>query len=150
MARPFTSAAHQNRIQKNPKICEAEIIDRTPDAFADENKGTYEAFYTGSGPEGAWHGPDMVTTRVFTTYGPGPQGCLSALVPLLLFLICLFQLGLLAAIGFAVFSCIGSLIGICRNLRLAAAEQGTNPAFWKIGNWIVSFILTAWLAGGLR
>ncbi len=35
-----------------------------------------------------------------------------------------------------------------RDMRLLMQGREPNPWPWRIGNWLVCFLLTAWLAGG--
>jgi len=83
------------------------------------------------------------------TGGTDQRACLVPSVSLFLFLFCLLRFGLLAAIGFAVFQLIGAVIGSMAQLRMIMEGRRPNPWLWRAGNWAVSFVLTAWLAGGL-
>lgn len=76
------------------------------------------------------------------------SGCASPFITLFLFLIMLGQYGLLAAIGFLVFYTCGAIIGSLRITRGLVLGVLINPWPWRIGNWIISFLLTIWLAGG--
>lgn len=86
--------------------------------------------------------------RVWTATGADGAGCLAPCVTFALFLVCLSQFGLLAAIGFAVFHVVGSIAGSIRSMRMLVEGRQPNPWSWRLGNWFVSFMLTAWLAGG--
>ncbi len=33
-------------------------------------------------------------------------------------------------------------------MRLLMQGRQANPWSWRMGNWLISFLLTAWLAGG--
>lgn len=80
--------------------------------------------------------------------GMDPAGCMAPFVTLALTLICLIQFGLLAAIGFLVFYAIGALLGAVRLTKLLMLGAPANPWGWRVGNWVISFLLTVWLAGG--
>ncbi|MDE7241697.1 MAG: hypothetical protein K2N62_07460 [Desulfovibrio sp.] len=88
--------------------------------------------------------------RVWTATGADGAGCLSPCITLALFLVCLSQFGLLAAIGFVVFHVIGSIAGSLRAMRRLVEGRQPNPWSWRLGNWFISFMLTAWLAGGFN
>ena len=88
--------------------------------------------------------------RVWTATGADGGGCLAPCITLALFFVCLSQFGLLAAIGFVVFHVIGSIAGSIRAMRRLVEGRQPNPWGWRFGNWFISFILTAWLAGGFN
>ena len=88
--------------------------------------------------------------RVWTATGADGAGCLAPCITLALFLVCLSQFGLLAAIGFVVFHVIGSIAGSIRAMRRLVEGRQPNPWSWRLGNWFISFMLTAWLAGGFN
>ena len=88
--------------------------------------------------------------RVWTATGADGAGCLAPCITLALFLVCLSQFGLLAAIGFVVFHVIGSIAGSLRAMRRLVEGRQPNPWSWRLGNWFISFMLTAWLAGGFN
>lgn len=77
-------------------------------------------------------------------------GCLPAAITFFLFFVCLGQYGLLAGIGFLVFHIIGSVLGSVYQARKLMVGIITSPWTWRIGNWLVSFLLTVWLAGGFN
>ncbi|MBO5491156.1 MAG: hypothetical protein J5960_07015 [Desulfovibrio sp.] len=78
------------------------------------------------------------------------EGCLAPGVTCGIALFCLVRLGFLAALGFVFFPTLGSALGFLRNLRQFGAGRPTfNPWPRRTVNWLVSFLLTAWLAGGL-
>ena len=79
--------------------------------------------------------------------GNDQSGCLAASVTFALFMVCLAQFGFLAGIGFVFFHIIGTVMGVMRDLRQFSAGRLPNPWTWRIGNWAVSFLLTAWFAG---
>lgn len=76
------------------------------------------------------------------------NGCLGGAITFGLFIVCLGQYGLLAAIGFMVFYAIGGVIGSVYAARRLMGGMPANPWVWRIGNWLISFTLTVWLAGG--
>lgn len=88
-------------------------------------------------------------SRAFTLAPIDNGGCLASFVTVMLFLICLGQYGLLAAIGFFVFHLIGSILGSVHSARQLVRGLPYNVWSWRVGNWIVSFLVTVWLAGGL-
>lgn len=88
--------------------------------------------------------------RVWTGTGADASGCLAPCITVALFLVCLSQFGLLAAIGFMVFHVAGSIAGSVRAMRRLVEGRQPNPWAWRLGNWFVSFMATAWLAGGFN
>lgn len=76
-------------------------------------------------------------------------GCLPLAITIALFIICLGQYGVLAAMGFIVFHIIGAVAGGIHSARRLMSGLPSNPWAWRIGNWTISFFLTVWLAGGL-
>lgn len=88
--------------------------------------------------------------RVWTATGADGNACLAPCVTFALFFVCLSQFGLLAGIGFAVFHLAGSIAGSIRSMRRLVEGRPANPWAWRLGNWFVSFMLTAWLAGGFN
>lgn len=123
--------------QRDKKVVEAEIVD--PLEQQRENFGGRDY--------------QRARTRVYGqnwTYMPmDMSGCVSPFVTLFIFLTVLGQYGLLAAIGFFVFYVCGSVIGTFYLTRKLMAGLIANPWPWRIGNWLVSFLLAAWLAGGM-
>ncbi|MDO5484347.1 MAG: hypothetical protein Q4F27_05515 [Desulfovibrionaceae bacterium] len=93
-------------------------------------------------------GPHQVFGRVWTS-GTDQRACLAPVGSLFLFLVCVIRFGLLAGIGFAVFLLIGGAVGSMVQLRMLMEGRRPNPWLWRAGNWLVSFSLAAWLAGGL-
>lgn len=87
--------------------------------------------------------------RTFTMAPIDNGGCLSSFITVMLFLICLGQYGLLAAIGFFVFHLIGSILGSVHSARQLIRGLPYSVWSWRVGNWIISFLVTVWLAGGL-
>lgn len=86
----------------------------------------------------------------FSRFSPvDTGGCIAPCVTLGLFLACLAKYGLLAAIGFFVFHLIGSIIGTLRGAHNLALGIPTNVWGWRCANWVISFLFTIWLSGGL-
>lgn len=105
---------------------------------------------TNSSSSNGWQSGSRQNIGGVWTYGPvRMDGCWPACVTFALFLVCLGQFGVLAAIGFLVFHTIGGAIGSVRAARALTFCILWNPWPWRVGNWFISFILTAWLAGGL-
>lgn len=75
-------------------------------------------------------------------------GCAAAFVTCFIFLVCLGQYGALAGIGFLVFHGIGSIMGSVYFARRLMLGLPVNVWLWRVGNWIIPFMLTAFLAGG--
>lgn len=88
--------------------------------------------------------------NLFSYYSVNNGGCAAALITFFLFIICLGQYGLLAAIGFIVFKSIGSVISTIYAGRALALGQPFSVWGWRIANWFISLLLTIWLAGGLN
>lgn len=105
-------------------------------------------FYRGSyGQTGGLGGMNL--GRVWMG-GTDQNGCMAPAITFALFMVCLAQFGFLAGIGFMFFHVVGAVMGVFRDLRQLSAGRVPNPWFWRIGNWTVSFLLTAWLAGGFH
>ncbi|WP_374290229.1 hypothetical protein [Desulfovibrio desulfuricans] len=77
-------------------------------------------------------------------------GCLPPCITFALFMVCLAQFGFLAGIGFVFFHTIGSVMGVLRDVRQFSIGRQPNPWIWRLGNWGLSFLLTAWLAGAFN
>lgn len=124
--------------QQKPKVMDVEIVENEES----ENRGAHRQ-------------------RVWTSMGGGPYfggywtpvdsgGCVAPAITFALFVISLGQFGLLAAIGFFVFHIIGAILGTIYQARQLMAGFACNPWAWRTGNWIISFMLTTWLAGGFN
>lgn len=77
-------------------------------------------------------------------------GCAAAMITCFIFLCCLFQWGLLAGIGFIVFHTIGNIIASVYSARRLMRGLLYNIWNLRIINWVLSFFITAWLAGGFK
>lgn len=85
-------------------------------------------------------------TEAQWAYSANAAGCLPAAVTCALFLVCIAQYGVLAAIGFAVFHLAGNVMAAWRQARQLILGRQFNIWLWRTGNWLVSYLLTAWLA----
>ncbi|MDD4702214.1 MAG: hypothetical protein PHI96_08340 [Desulfovibrio sp.] len=101
------------------------------------NGGNFGGFQAGS-PLG----------QIWITGRDNSNACLAPCITFAIFLVCLAQLGFLAGLGFVFFHTIGSITGTVRQMRLMTRGVMPNLWLWRMGNWILSFFLTAWLAGG--
>lgn len=83
-------------------------------------------------------------------FSPADQGsCLAACVTIFIFFACLGQYGFLAALGFVFFHVLIGIFSSVRQARLLMRGQPFNPWLWRACNWLFSYLLVAWLAGGL-
>ncbi|WP_300787392.1 hypothetical protein [uncultured Desulfovibrio sp.] len=121
-----------------PQVHDAEILHEQP------RRDQY-----GGGNGRAGHTIRFIQFRQSAGFGPGPsEGCLAPAITFGLFLGCLVQLGILVAIGFVVFWCIGAVLGAVLQVRRTLNRQPTNPWIWRIANWLVCLMLVSWLADG--
>lgn len=123
-----------NDNNERARVVDAEIVDGPDNGRANPGR----AFYG--------YGNGINRLRINSYYSD--SGCLAALVTFFVFCACLGQFGLLAAIGFFFFHTIGSIMGTFRASSRLVAGLPWSPWPWRCGNWLVSFLLTAWLAGG--
>lgn len=149
-----------------PRVVDVEVLHGSEE----EHNGTGAGFGTGRGGDLGGHGAGqgnrgggffyrgtfgsagmggMGFGRMWTT-GGDQSGCLAPCVTFALFMVCLAQFGFLAGIGFVVFHTMGAVMGVLRDLRQIGAGRMPNPWPWRLGNWAVSFLLTAWLAGAFH
>lgn len=88
----------------------------------------------------------------FIRFGNGAtdkNSCLLPLTSLLLFIVCLFQYGVLAAIGFGFFHLAGSAaLGVFTMRQLMQGRQ-PDPRLGQVLVRIAAFLLAGWLSGGL-
>lgn len=76
------------------------------------------------------------------------NACLAPCVTLVLFLVCLFQCGFLAGLGFVFFHTLFGILGRVQATSRMMTGEPFNIWLWRLGNWICSFLLTVWLSGG--
>lgn len=131
----------ENRQDKDAgrKVLDAEIVDSDLDA---RQAPTYQRAFNANGPF-------IIRTATLRSTG----GCAASIITIGIALICLGQYGFLAAVGFYVFYLAGGLIGIFFFIRKSASLMllTASPSFlwaWRICNWMLSYLLTAYLAGG--
>ncbi len=122
-------------------VLEPEIIQ--PDEYNSRGWRT-DSSYSAHSRTGAF--ADNGFGRIWTVTSQNQNACLSPCITLGIFCVCLFQLGFLAAIGFMFFYTIGAIIGSLRSMRQMIDARPVNPWPWRVGNWLVSFLLTSWLA----
>lgn len=128
-------------LEKKPrKALETEVVDSGHDSQGAGDQAQWRARDPGQPPYGS----------VWTFSSLQPGGCLAPAITFALFMICLGQYGVLAAIGFFVFHTIGAVIGTLRASRLLASGILCNAWAWRVGNWVVSLLITIWLAGGFQ
>ncbi len=109
--------------------------------FGEQGCGFSGAQFGDFGPAGLHFG------QIWTSGRADQNACLAPCISFALFLACLAQFGMLAGIGFAFFHIAGSMAGTLRDTRMLMQGRQPNPWLWRMGNWLVSFLLTAWLAG---
>lgn len=73
-------------------------------------------------------------------------GCAAMFITFFIFLVLTAQYGLLAGICFIFFHIIGAIAGSFYATRRLIVGLPWNPWPWRAGNWLVSFLLTVWLA----
>ena len=78
------------------------------------------------------------------------NACLTPCITFAIFFVCLAQFGFLAGLGFVFFHTLGAIMGTLRQMRSMAAGKIPNPWPWRFGNWLFSFLVTAWFAGGFN
>ena len=132
-------SANRNQQQDQRRVLDAEVLEPGQEqsrnhhgAFDEERRGF----------DGAQSGQIWISGRT------NQNACLAPCISFALFLVCLAQFGLLAGIGFVFFHVVGSVAGGLRAMRLLMQGRQANPWSWRMGNWLISFLLTAWLAGG--
>lgn len=130
----------RNDCSRGSRVLDVEILE--PESGRQNGGGRRES----RGFQGfAQSGP----TRVLRVVRLNGGGCLAPAITFALFIICLGQYGLLAAISFFVFHVIGGIFSVSRAARDLSLGLPHNVWAWRCGNWAISFLLTAWLAGGL-
>lgn len=132
--RPELPEAKEDR-----RVIEAEIVDSADSQEGWKGQGNYT---TGQARGRTYMGRTLTFAPIDNT------GCLAALVTVTVFMACLFQWGLLAGIGFLFFHTIGSIFSSLHTARQLVRGLPYNIWSLRICNWIISFFITAWLAGG--
>lgn len=138
---PEIRGSAQDTENKAP-VYEAEIVaPESSGSHAGGSKRAWQRVYyqPGSSVNGVW---------MWSPLDSG--GCLAGLITLAFLIACLGQFGILAAIGFLVFHTIGSIMGTLHSARQLMQGRIWNAWPWRIGNWLVSYIITAFLAGGFN
>lgn len=74
------------------------------------------------------------------------NGCFSILITLALAISCAIQFGVLAGIGFLVFSGIGSILTFFLGVKRMMTNKTFNPWFARIISWACAYLLIIWLA----
>lgn len=74
------------------------------------------------------------------------NGCFSALLTVVLAISCLIQFGVLSAIGFLVFSGIGSMLIFFLRIKNIMAHKMFNPWIARVMSWACAYMLTMWLS----
>lgn len=105
----------------------------------------YRRTFTGNSFGGFQAGSPL--GQIWMTGQGNSNACLAPCITFAIFLVCLAQFGFLAGLGFVFFHTIGSVAGTLRQMRLMTTGVMPNPWLWRMGNWVLSFLLTAWLAG---
>ena len=133
----------------------------TPEVLGPENEGRPQGScgngQYGNGPCGSGqygNGPyRQRRIKYFQSYGwpmtsVDQNACLAPVITLILFLVCLFQFGFLAALGFVFFHVLFGVLGSVQATSRMMTGEVFNIWLWRLGNWLFSFLLTVWLAGG--
>lgn len=124
--------------KRKPDVLDVEIIEPDSNGQRHDCQGEYGARWSQRGFSGFWTASPINT-----------GGCVVPAITFALFMVCLGQFGLLAAIGFFVFHVIGAIMGSLYQARQLMAGIPYDPWAWRAGNWVVSFSITMWLAGGI-
>lgn len=131
----------QNQNDEKPRVLDVEIIE--PDGKGGKKTWYYHSRSSDGASQTAYSG-------YFSSLPMGGAGCLAPFVTACLFFFCLGNYGLLAGIGFFVFHVIGAIMGSIQQARQLMLGLPASPWPWRVGNWIISFLLTVWLAGGFH
>lgn len=135
----------QNGSEKNPdsgrKPLEVEIINPEDHDYRESSsQRMWQARYGNQGGfSGYWSASSFDS-----------NGCLAPAITFAIFMLCLGQYGLLAAIGFLVFYVFGSILGTLHSARRLMRGMPVYPWLWRTCNWTASFVFTVWLAGGFQ
>lgn len=135
-------AENRQDIDSSRKVLDAEIVDIDSDAPG--HAPTYQDAYGANG-----------TAFLPAISLQSTGGCAAGIITIAIALICLAQYGILAAIGFYAFYLAGGLIGIFVLIRRSLSlNRLTAPISfiwtWRICDWLLSYLLTAYLAGGFE
>lgn len=121
----------ENR-NNNKHIIEPEIISHSNAQEREAGRGNYYS----------------ENTRIYSLNRISSTGCLSPCVTLIIFLVIVSQYGLLAGICFIFFYICGSIAGSIYMARCLMRGIIINPWVPRGINWILSYLITAWLALG--
>ncbi len=129
---------NQTPLAQEKKPLEAEIVEEESSWSSGQGRGAYRP------------GGRQFFSRTVTFAQIDNTGCMAAFLTCFIFCTCLFQWGLLSAIGFLVFHTIGNVISSVYSARRLI--QGLTYKIWtlRILNWVISFFITAWLSGGFK
>ncbi|MSS26681.1 hypothetical protein FYJ44_01160 [Desulfovibrio sp. PG-178-WT-4] len=140
--------------QDQRRVLDAEVLE----PGQEHSRNDHDAMFGGQGQEqgrgfsgaqfGGFGSGGLHFGRIWTSGRADQNACLAPCISFALFMVCLAQFGLLAGIGFVFFHIVGSVAGGLRDMRQLMQGRQPNPWPWRMGNWLVSFLLTAWLAGG--
>lgn len=130
------------------RVLEAEVLEPDREHGNDDHDSMSGGRDFGGARFGGFGYGGLHFGRVWTSGRAEENACLAPCISFALFLVCLAQFGLLAGIGFVFFHVAGSVAGGLRTMRLLMQGRQANPWSWRMGNWLISFLLTAWLAGG--
>lgn len=133
---------------EDPKIIDVEVIEDHKSEGGQSRQRAYKrTIYTNGRYRTSFQGNGF---SGFMSAAPiNASGCMAPAITLGLFIVCLGQFGLFAAISFFVFHLIGAIMGSIHQARLLIAGLPASPWPWRVGNWVVSFLITMWLAGGI-
>ena len=143
---PTTQHENNSSTQKDsPKILDVEIL---PPRDDEESFSSHSSQYGRPGSEQRYRRAQASYGSFGTFSTINNPGCLTASVTFGLFLISLFQYGILAGIGFFVFHIIGSIFIAVQASKALMAGRSFSPWTARICNWVICYLLTSWLAGG--
>ncbi|MEG6502461.1 MULTISPECIES: hypothetical protein [unclassified Desulfovibrio] len=147
------------------RVLEAEVIlddgqeqqNRQDQTYGQEhgrgNSGSRGFFYSrtfGGRGAGGFQAGGSPLGHIWISQRNDANACLAPCVTFAIFLVCLAQFGFLAGLGFVFFHTLGSIAGTLRQMRGMTAGRVPNPWLWRFGNWLFSFLVTVWLAGGFN
>lgn len=137
--------------QGNTDSSRATVI--TPEIVDDSAQGRQgqhgEAFYSQTTNSGG-------TRFTYTSWSGGAglgsgnlvarDGCLPAMITLLLTAVCAVQWGILSAISFVVFYLLASGMGFMVRLRNLMQGRAIDPWVFRIASWVGAGLIVAWLS----